>query len=110
MTANDQLHSAEDFADLVIAVRNGTPVRLRDVAKVYQGAEDSFQAAWFNGKRAIEIDIYKRPDANVIATVDGVKSELASLRSLLPPSTKLTPFFDGTPTVRDSVTRCKLRC
>ncbi|MGA9341715.1 MAG: efflux RND transporter permease subunit [Rhodanobacteraceae bacterium] len=108
VTANDQLHSAEDFADLVIAVRNGTPVRLRDVAKVYQGAEDSFQAAWFNGKRAIEIDIYKRPDANVIATVDGVKSELASLRSLLPPSTKLTPFFDGTPTVRASVNEVQI--
>jgi multidrug efflux pump len=108
VTANDQLHSAEDFADLVIAVRNGTPVRLRDVARVYQGAEDSYQAAWFNGKRSIEIDVYKRPEANVIATVDGVKAELGSLRTLLPPSTRLTPFFDGTPTVRASVNEVQI--
>jgi multidrug efflux pump len=103
VTANDQLHSAADFADLVIAVRNGTPIYLRDVAHVYQGAQDSYQAAWFNGKRSIEIDVYKRPEANVIATVDGVKAELARLRALLPPATQLTPFFDGTPTVRASV-------
>ena len=108
ITANDQLHDADDFANLVIAVRNGTPIYLRDVAHVYQGAQDSFQAAWFNGKRSIEIDVYKRPEANVIATVDAVKGELARLEALLPPSTKLTPFFDGTPTVRDSVNEVQI--
>jgi multidrug efflux pump len=108
VTANDQLHNADDFANLVIAVRDGTPVRLKDVAHVYQGAEDKYQAAWFNGKRSIEIDIYKRPDANVIATVDAVKAELKLLRPLLPPATQLTPFFDGTPTVRDSVNEVQI--
>jgi multidrug efflux pump len=103
ITANDQLHSAQDFADLVIANHNGGPVYLRDVANVYQGAQDQFQAAYFNGKPAIMLQIYKRPDANVIQTVDGVKGELAGLRNLLPPGTQLTPYFDGTPTIRDSI-------
>ena len=103
VTANDQLHTPEDFANLVVAVRNGTPVYLRDIAHVYQGAEDSYQAAWFNGKRSIQIDVYNRPDANIIATVDAVKAELPRLRALLPPGTQLTPYFDGTPTIRDSV-------
>ncbi|HET6912162.1 MAG TPA: efflux RND transporter permease subunit [Rhodanobacteraceae bacterium] len=103
VTANDQLHTPEDFANLVVAVHNGVPIYLRDIAHVYQGAEDQYQAAWFNGKRSIEIDVYKRPDANVIATVDGVHAELPRLRQLLPPGTQLTPYFDGTPTIRASV-------
>ena len=103
ITANDQLRTAEQFADLVIATHNGAPVFLRDVANVYQGAQDQFQAAYFNGKRSIQLQIFKRPDANVIATVDSVKAELAGLRNLLPPGTHLTPYFDGTPTIRDSV-------
>ncbi len=103
ITADDQLHSAAQFADLVIATHDGRPVFLRDVANVYQGAQDQFQAAYFNGKRSIQLQIFKRPDANVIATVDSIKQELAGLRNLLPPGTQLTPYFDGTPTIRDSV-------
>ena len=108
VSANDQLRSASEFAEVIIAVRDGTPIRLRDVANVYEGAEDSYQAAWFNGQRSIEIGVYKRPDANVIATVDAVKAELAGLQALLPPGTRLTPFFDGTPTVRDSVNEVQI--
>ncbi|HWG10363.1 MAG TPA: efflux RND transporter permease subunit [Rhodanobacteraceae bacterium] len=103
ITANDQLHSAQDFADLVIAAHADQPVYLHDVANVYDGAEDNYQAAWFNGKRSIQLQIFNRPDANVIETVDSVKHELTALRSLLPPGTQLTPYFDGTPTIRDSV-------
>jgi multidrug efflux pump len=103
LTANDQLHSAQDFANLVVATHDGTPVYLRDVANVYQGAEDSFQAAYFNGKRSIELQIYKRPDANMIETVDNVRAELPGLHNLLPPGTQLTPYFDETPTIRNSV-------
>ena len=108
VTANDQLHTAEDFANLIIAVRNGTPVRLKNVAHVYQGAEDKYQAAWFNGKPSIELDLFKRPDANVIDTVDRIKQALPALRSLLPPGTKVTPYYDGTPTIRDSVNEVQL--
>ncbi|HET8897636.1 MAG TPA: efflux RND transporter permease subunit [Rhodanobacteraceae bacterium] len=103
IAVNDQLKTAEEFADLVIATHDGTPVRLKDIANVYQGAEDSYQAAWFDGKPSIGIDVFKRPDANVIATVDAVKAALPELRSLLPPATTLTPYYDGTPTVRASI-------
>ncbi len=108
VTANDQLHDASDFARLIIAMRNGTPIRLRDVAHVYQGAADAYQAAWFNGKPAIELDIFKRADANIIDTVDRIKATLPELRSLLPPGTHVTPYFDGTPTIRDSVREVQL--
>lgn len=103
ITATDQLHSAQDFADLVIANHNGTPIYLRDIAKVYQGAQDKFQAAYFNGEHSIQLQIFKRPEANVIKTVDGVKDELPGLRNLLPPGTTLTPYFDETSTIRNSI-------
>ncbi|MGB8634465.1 MAG: efflux RND transporter permease subunit [Rhodanobacteraceae bacterium] len=108
VTANDQLQTPEQFADLVVAVHGGTPIRLKDVAKVYQGAEDPYQAAWFNGKPSIGIDILKFPDANVIDTVDRVHAALPALRALLPPGTTLTPYYDGTPTVRASVNEVQI--
>ncbi|MDO1529966.1 efflux RND transporter permease subunit [Fulvimonas sp. R45] len=103
VTANDSLHDAQDFADLVVAMHNGVPVRLSDVAKVYAGTEDAYQAAWFQGKPAILMYVYKQADANVIATVDRVKAEVPGLRSYLQPGTTLTPYFDGTPTIRASL-------
>jgi multidrug efflux pump len=103
ITANDQLHSADDFAGLVIAVRNRVPVRLSDVAHVYAGQQDAFQAAWFQGKPAVLMYVYKKDDANVIATVDSVKAQVPALRAYLSPGTSLTPYFDGTPTIRASL-------
>ncbi|EIL98146.1 acriflavin resistance protein [Rhodanobacter thiooxydans] len=103
ISATAQLHSAEDFAQLVIASRNGTPVRLSDVARVYAGQQDAYQAAWFHGKPAVLMYVYKKADANIIATADLVKEQLPVLRSYLPPATALTPFFDGTPTIRASL-------
>ncbi|TPG06421.1 efflux RND transporter permease subunit [Rhodanobacter glycinis] len=103
VSATTQLHSAEDFAQLVIASHNGTPVRLADVAHVYAGQQDAYQAAWFHGKPAVLMYVYKKADANVIATVDLVKDQLPLLREYLQPGTELTPFFDGTPTIRASL-------
>ncbi len=103
VSATTQLHSADEFAQLVIANRNGTPVRLQDVAKVYAGQQDAYQAAWFHGKPAVLMYVYKKADANVIATVDLVKDQIPQLRSYVQPGTQLTPFFDGTPTIRASL-------
>ncbi len=103
ITANDQLQTVGDFANLVIATRDGQPVRLKDVADVHEGPEDLYQAAYFNGKPSVGLEISKRPDANVIATVRRVKDELPVLRALLPPGTRLTAYFDGTPTVHASI-------
>ena len=101
--ATTSLQSADQFAQLVIASRNGTPVRLSDVAHVYAGTEDAYQAAWFRGKPAILMYVYRKADANVIDTVDRVRAELPELRGFLQPGTELTPFFDGTPTIRASL-------
>ncbi|MDW2983092.1 MAG: efflux RND transporter permease subunit [Rhodanobacter sp.] len=103
ISATTQLHNADEFAQLVVASRNGTPVRLSDVARVYAGQQDAYQAAWFHGKPAVLMYVYKKADANVIATVDLVKDQLPALRSYLSPGTVLTPFFDGTPTIRASL-------
>jgi multidrug efflux pump len=101
--ANDALHSAADFANLVVATHNGVPVRLSDVARVYDGTQDAYQAAWFQGKPAILMYVYKQSNANIIATVDAVKAEVPLLRSFLRPGTTLTPYFDDTPTIRSSL-------
>jgi len=103
VTANDSLHTAADFAQLIISSNKGVPVRLSDVAKVYDGTQDAYQAAWFQGKPAILMYVYKQSNANIIATVDEVKAEVPVLRSYLHPGTTLTPYFDDTPTIRASL-------
>jgi len=102
--ANDSVSKAADFAQLAIATQsNGRIVRLGDVATVYDGQQDAYQAAWFNGKPAILMSVYTRADANVVDTVDQVKAHLPELRSYLQPGTMLWPYFDSTPTIRASL-------
>jgi multidrug efflux pump len=103
VSANDALHTAAEFADLVIAVKNGVPVRLGDVARVYDGQQDQYQAAWYGTRRAILLFVRKQADANVIATVDSVKNEIPQLQTWLPAGVTLTPFFDRTPIIRASI-------
>ena len=106
--ANDALHSAAEFADLVVAVRDGVAIKLRDVADVYDGQEDRYQAAWFDGQRAILVYTYRQADANVIETVDLIKAQIPGLREWLPPGVELTPFFDPTPTIRAAVNEVQI--
>jgi multidrug efflux pump len=103
VSANDSLHTAAEFADLVIAVKNGVPVRLSDVANVRDGQQDQYQAAWFGTRRAILLFVRKQADSNVIATVDSVKNEIPLLQTWLPAGVTLTPFFDRTPIIRASI-------
>ncbi|KAF1007134.1 MAG: Multidrug resistance protein MdtC [Luteibacter sp.] len=103
VTANDSLHTAEEFAKLVIANKNGVPVRLSDIAKVYDGQQDAYQAAWFNGKPGILMYVYRKSNANIIATVDRVKALMPTMQSWLPAGAELHSFFDGTPTIRASL-------
>ncbi|MET0225852.1 MAG: efflux RND transporter permease subunit [Dokdonella sp.] len=103
VSANDSLHTAADFADLVVSSNNGTPVHLKDVAKVYDGQQDQYQAAWFGTRRAILLFVRKRPDANVIGTVDSVKADIPLMQAWLPSGVTLTPFFDRTPIIRASI-------
>ena len=103
VTANGALHTPRDFAGLVIASRNGVPVRLADVATVSSGQQDRYAAAWFNGTRAVTMQISKRPEANAVATVRAIRAALPRLGRLLPADVRITPIFDLTPTTESAL-------
>jgi multidrug efflux pump len=99
----DQLLKPEQYAPLIVAYRNGAPVRLTDIAKVTEGIEDLRNSGYSNGKPAVVIGIGRQPGANIIETVDRIKALLPELRASIPPSVTLTPTFDRTTTIRASV-------
>jgi multidrug efflux pump len=103
VTANDALRTPAQFAQLLIAVKKGTPVRLADVATVDSGPQDSHQAAWFNGTRSVGLQISKRADANSVKVAETVRAKLPALRALLPADVQLTPIFDMTRTTRSAL-------
>ncbi len=101
--ANDQLTKAKDYKNLVIAYRNGAPVRLSDVADVEDSYSNIYNAGSFNGSPSVLIVIFRQPGANVIATADRVIAALPFLKASLPPSINLQIGLDRTTTVRASV-------
>ncbi len=101
--ANDQLRHPSDYADLVLAYRNGTPLRLGDVAHVAEAPENTRLAAWANRDPAIVIQVQRQPGANVIDTVDRIQKILPQLRDALPASVDLQVMHDRTTTIRASV-------
>jgi multidrug efflux pump len=101
--ANDQLTKAKDYKNLVVAYRNGAPVRLSDVATVQDSYSNIYNAGSFNGKPSVLIVIFRQPGANVIATADRVIAALPFLKASLPPSINLDIGLDRTTTVRASV-------
>ncbi|WP_426661767.1 efflux RND transporter permease subunit [Rhodanobacter aciditrophus] len=103
VTANDALHTAQDFANLVIASHGGVPIRLADVATISNGQQNQYTAAWFNNHRAVVLRITKRADANAVATVAAVRARLPELRGLLPADVRIAPIFDLTPTTMSAL-------
>jgi multidrug efflux pump len=101
--ANDQLLSSSDYAGLVIAYKNGAPVKLTDVATVIDSVENLRQAAWMNQTPAVIINIQRQPGANTIAVVDRIQKLLPQLTSTLPASVRVTTLTDMTTTIRASV-------
>src|SRR5438128_7290025 len=101
--ANDQLLSSDGYRSLVVAYRNGAPVRLADVADVKDDAENVKQAAWMNGEPAVIMNIQRQPGANIIGVVDRIERLLPQLATALPPSVKVTVLTDRTTTIRASV-------
>jgi multidrug efflux pump len=101
--ANDQLKSVEDYEKLIIAYRNGAPIRLSDVAKVVNSAENTQLAAWANDRAAIILNIQRQPGANVIEVVDLIKQLLPQLQAGLPAAIEVIPLTDRTVTIRASV-------
>ena len=105
---NDQVRKASDFANVAIATHDGAVVRLKDIATVYDGQQDAFQAAWFNGQRGVLMYVYLRSGANLVATVDRVNAAMPKLSAYLDAGTTLTPYFDRTPTIRASLTEVQI--
>ncbi|HSY11366.1 MAG TPA: multidrug efflux RND transporter permease subunit [Verrucomicrobiae bacterium] len=101
--ANDQLMKAKDYKGLVVAYRNGAPVRLSDVATVEDSYSNVNNAGSFNGKPSVLIVIFRQPGANIIATADRVIAALPFLKASLPPAIDLEIGLDRTTTVRASV-------
>jgi len=101
--ANDQLISSDSYRPLIVAYRNGAPVRLTDVATVLDGVENVQQAAWANQTPAVILNIQRQPGANIIAVVDRVKKLLPQLQAALPSAVHVEILTDRTTTIRASV-------
>jgi hydrophobe/amphiphile efflux-1 (HAE1) family protein len=103
LNTNDQLLKADDYANLVIAYRNGAPVRVRDVGRAISAPENELIAGWYNQQRAVILAIQRQPGANVIETVNRIKAMLPVLQASIPPAVKVSIISDRTETIRASV-------
>jgi HAE1 family hydrophobic/amphiphilic exporter-1 len=100
---NDQILTAAPWNDVIVAYRNGAPVRIRDIGRAIDGAENTKLAAFSNGTPCILLAIFKQPSANVIDAVDQVRAALPRLQSMIPAAIDVTILSDRTQTIRASV-------
>jgi multidrug efflux pump len=103
INANDQIRNASDYKSLIVAYKNGSPVRLSDVGDVIDGAQNDKLGAWMNETPAIIMNIQRQPGANVIAVVEGIKALLPQLQASLPAAIDVNVLTDRTVTIRASV-------
>jgi len=103
INANDQITDPDTFRNIVVAYRNGAPVRIRDVATVEEGQENNRIAAWANNVQAVIVNVQRQPGANVIDVVDRIKALMPQLRETLPNSLDVAVLTDRTVTIRASV-------
>jgi HAE1 family hydrophobic/amphiphilic exporter-1 len=103
LQANRQLRNAAEFADLIVSVKGGNPVRLREVAQVEDSFETLKSSANFNGETSIMLAILRQPDANTVAVVDAVKAQLPAFRAQLPQSVQLSVVNDRSVSIRDAL-------
>ena len=106
--ANDQIASPAAFEDLIIAWREEAPVRLRDVGAAVEDLENTRTAAWHDGRPAVLVDVQRQPGANIVRTVEQVRSQLATLDRALPAGVRLSVVADRTETIRASVEEVQL--
>jgi multidrug efflux pump len=102
ISANDQLFEADQYRAVIVAYRNGAPVRLGDIAQVDSSVEDLRTAGLANGKRAVLMIVYRQPGSNMIETVDRVYTLMPELRASIPPAITLSVPLDRTTTIRAS--------
>jgi hydrophobe/amphiphile efflux-1 (HAE1) family protein len=103
IAANDQLTKAEDYDNVIIAYRNGAPIRVRDVGHAVAGPQDVNVAALMGTTPAVILLVFKQPGANVIETVDQIKAAMPRLASVIPPGMQLDTIVDRTQTIRASI-------
>ncbi|MFZ9500296.1 MAG: efflux RND transporter permease subunit [Beijerinckiaceae bacterium] len=103
LKASGQIERADGYRDLVVAWRNGAPVRLGEIANVRDSVENDRTAAWFGDERAIMLAIYRQSDANTVAVVDAIKARMPVYEAQLPPSIEARIVFDRSLTIRESV-------
>jgi HAE1 family hydrophobic/amphiphilic exporter-1 len=106
--ATGQLSNATQFRTMVIANKNGAPIHLGDVGKVYDDVQNRRNASWYNGDRAIVLAVMRQPGTNTVAVADAVKAALAELAPTLPPSVKVNIRYDRSVGIKDSVNDVKL--
>ena len=103
LDANDQLRSAEEYAELILSYQNGAALRLKDVASIVNGAENERLAAWANRNGAVLLNIQRQPGANVIEVVDRIQQLLPQISASLPANLDVTVLTDRTQTIRAAV-------
>src|SRR5262249_42113533 len=101
--ANDQLLSSDQYSSVIIAYRDGAPVRLSDIANAVDSAENVMQAAWVNTTPAVIMNIQRQPGANIIGVADRIKLLLPQLQGSLPAAVRVSILTDRTETIRASV-------
>ena len=104
LVASGQMSKAADYSKVVVAWRNGSPVKLDEIATVHDSVENDKIASWLNGNRSIILAVQKQPDANLVAVVDGVRAKLPALREQIPPSVNVNVMMDRSISVRQAVT------
>ena len=103
IAANDQILDAKNYNDVVLAYRNGAPIRVRDVGQAISASVDRTVAAYQDNKDGVIVAVFKQPGANVIDTVDAIKAQLPALTARIPPAVHVTTILDRTTTIRASV-------
>jgi HAE1 family hydrophobic/amphiphilic exporter-1 len=103
LLATGAMTHAADYRDVVVAYRNGAPIKLNEVARVVDSTENDKIATWFNDSRAIVLAIQRQPDANTVEVVDMVRARLPQMRAQVPPAIQMTPLFDRSISIRAAV-------
>jgi hydrophobic/amphiphilic exporter-1 (mainly G- bacteria), HAE1 family len=105
--ANGQLEDAAAFRPLIVAYKNGAPVRLQDIGEVLDDVQDNKTAGWYDGVRAIVLAIQRQPGTNTVAVADGVRRLMGSLQAQLPASVEVHTLYDRSVSIRQSLTDVK---
>lgn len=103
LATNDQLFHPDEYAQLIVAYRDGAPVHLKDVATVINGAENAYVKAWSGDQEGLNLVVFRQPGANIVDTVDRVMQALPHLEEMLPASVQVSVLSDRTQTIRASL-------